>query len=702
MRAVERHELEPMIASVVYRGPDEEGMALQPGVGLAFRRLAIVDLERGQQPMSTPDGRLTLVCNGEIYNHAELRELLTAKGHAFRTASDSEVILHGYAEWGAACAERLRGIFAFALWDAPRRQLQLCRDRSGVKPLYLQLQDGELAFASEAKALLCRSGGAKGLDLLACFGPPEPDVLLDPSPFAEVTQLGAGCTLTFTADGDLRPRRYWRYSPSSELGASAAEEATIAQYRDELLRVVPMELMSDVPIGVCLSGGLDSSVVAAVAGQHVDRLPAFTTVCARSDDPWFAYGVVRSAGLDPHFISFVPEELLELLPLVAWGAEGAFDLGFVSRYQLAAAARERGLKVLLSAQGVDELMGGYDRSYAGLVRAAERAVAAERLLHSGWRDVASALRHRSAVDHRDGALQVSNVVKRLELEHAELAHYLLRFEDRMGMLASVEIRVPLLDHRLVELCAKVPATARRTLFGDKRLLREAARGLVPDTSRLRRKFAFNGNLPPVTQVLARAGRRVEASEWLSEQAIRDKGYFDPREVTRFQRAGNYRVLDAVLIVHLLDELFVSSFEPTRFASSPSPPAPEITVDESWMPVETVRISSGKGLRSTDTPWVPHEIVSIGYLQSVDQAASDRETEPVLLAVRFNDGREVLTPAPEGLDVSTVVAFVRQADGNKTYASLADLLGTSVETVLAVGRFAIEYGLVRHDPAPGPS
>jgi asparagine synthase (glutamine-hydrolysing) len=695
-----------MLATVAYRGPDDERYALLPGIGVGFRRLAIVDPEHGHQPMATPDGRLTLVCNGEIYNHRELRALLSEKGFAFRTQCDSEVLLHAYDEWGAALVERLRGIFAFALWDARAATLLLGRDRSGVKPLFVREQGDELIFGSEAKAVLAHPTSIRRLDPVGCFAPAEPGALLEGSPFEGVQQLGAGCTLTFAAEGGLRPHRYWSYAPSTDAGGDEAVgndpigtdavAAWIARFREELLRVVPMELMADVPIGACLSGGLDSSVVAAIAARHAPGLPTFTSVCAGSEDPWFAFGVAHAARLDPHFVRFEPDELLAELPIVAWGAEGAFDLGFVSRAQLAVSARNHGLKVLLSGQGADELMGGYDGSYAALAASADRALAAARLLDSGSADLASALRHRASGSDEDAAVEARNVAEHLGRQHAGLGPYLLRFEDRMGMLAGVEIRVPLLDHRLVEICASLPAHSRRVLFDDKRLLRDASLGLVPDSVRLRQKLAFNSHLPPMTQVLARTKHDGLAAELMTERMIHDKGYFDPREVKRAQQAANYRLLDAVLIVQLLDELFVASFEPTRFAQAPAPPTPDVTVDASWMPVEMVRTMARKGPSLDDTPAVRDDIVYVGVLERVQARGSDESAASTMLGLRFNDGRHVLMSVPEALGATLVAAFLRQADGARGYAALATAIDASSETVLAIGRFAAGKGLLHHE------
>jgi asparagine synthase (glutamine-hydrolysing) len=680
LRLARPEEIAAMLAPIAYRGPDDEATHREPGFAAGFRRLSIVDVEGGRQPLSTDDGLLRLVCNGEIYNHAELREALAARGHRFRTRSDSEAVLHAYREWGEGCAERLRGIFAFALWDAARGALFLCRDRSGIKPCFLRLDGDELHFASEAKALLAHPGAERRLDLFGCFAPPEPDALLEASPFHGVSQLGAGCSLTFTAAGEVRPVRYWSYAPTEEPGSDDDGEEDVARFRDELRKVVSMQLMTDVPLGAYLSGGLDSSVIVAAARAEAPDLTTLTSVCAGSEDPFYAYALSRATrARAARYVRFAPEDLLAELPRVAWAAEGTFDLGFVGRYQAATLARALGLKVLLSGQGADELTGGYARSYAALTATARQAAGAARILDDGWARIAAAVRGPTARD-------TSDLVAHLRREHAALSHYLLRFEDRMGMLAGVEVRVPFLDHRIVEICAGVPAARRRRLFHDKHLLRQAARGLVPEGVRLRTKFAFNTELPPVTRLLARAGRDTLAADLLTDGRVLEKGYFDPKLAGRLRAAGDYHALDAVLVVQLLDELFVSRFDPGLGGGAPIP-TPEVTVDASWMPAESV-LSARRGPSARDRPRLAAGVTHLGLLDGVPPDVSGR-----LIAVQYDHGHPALIPAPDEVDAALVVALLRRADGTQTYADLAAAIGVEIEAALAIGRFAGAEGLL---------
>ncbi len=684
-----------MLAPIAYRGPDDEAFEEMPGFGVGFRRLAIVDREHGRQPMTTGDGRLTLVCNGEIYDHGSLRDKLSSKGHQFRTKSDSEVVLHAYAQWGPYCAEHLRGIFAFAIWDATARTVFLCRDRSGIKPLFLRAQGDELLFASEAKAILAHPKVPRRLDLVGCFASVEPNAELERSPFLEIQQLGSGTTLTFGPDGVPQTRRYWSYSPTTLPEPGDSEANDIERFREELGRVVKMQLMSDVPLGACLSGGLDSSYVTALASKSQRGFQTFTTVSEGSLDPWFSFVLSRTQNLESHFLRFDPASALADLPRVAWGAEGLFDLGFASRLQLCTFARQRGIEVLLSGQGIDELTGGYDKTHAAMTAAAVQASAEEELFHSSFQKLAGLLARPT--DDGEPGPAADHVAALLRRQHADLSHYLLRFEDRMGMLAGVEVRVPFLDHAIVELCARVPPERRRTLFGDKRLVREAAKGIVPDTVRLREKYAFNGNLPTITRALEETGRATEIFALTEDAAVRAKGYFDLDRVRQLRTTRSEQMLDAVLVVHLLDELFVSHFDPLRFANAPSVSVHEVTVDESWMPAEAILFAARTGPRGSATPSLAREITFVGLLHEIARPGGSKSGK--LLVVRTSNGDEVLTLLPSELDPALVLTCLRDVDGRRSYIDIATLTAVPLDEMLAVGRFLGEKGWLVHARRP---
>ncbi len=678
-----------MLAPIAYRGPDDEVFHEGAGIGLGFRRLAIVDPEHGRQPMTSADGRLTLVHNGEIYNHAILREGLRGRGHTFRTRSDSEVVLAAYAEWGPRAVERLRGIFAFAVWDEREGTLFLARDRSGVKPLYLHARGDDLLFASEAKAILAAREVPRALDWVGLFGSPPLDAHLERSPFRGISALGAGTTLTLGPDGVTRTHRYFRYAPRVDADPDERDDEIVERFRAELADVVEMQLMSDVPLGACLSGGLDSSFVSALASEATPSLETFTTVTEGSLDAWNAFVLARAKGLRAHYLGFDPIASTALLERVAWGAEGLFDFAFVSRYELASAARDRGIRVLLSGQGIDELVGGYDGSPEAMARAAVRADLEARLAGTAHADLTALLASPASPTSPEVA---ESVVEHLRHLHASLAGYLLRFEDRMGMLAGVEVRVPFLDHVIVEACAAISPGARARLFGDKRLVREAARGLLPETVRARPKFAMNANMPSLSSAVL--GRPGELAALLGDAVVHDKGHFDVARVRHLRETRNERLLDAVLVTHLLDELFVSRFDPARFADRPPPRPPEVVVDESFLPAEAILFAARRGGRAGDAPSRRREIAFVGRLASVAPSLEGARAE--LFLVRTTGGEELSISLPPDLPADRAVAFLCAIDGLRTYAELATDLGATVDEVLALGRFFAEREWVKHE------
>jgi asparagine synthase (glutamine-hydrolysing) len=687
LRAVPRRELEPMLRTIAYRGPDDEAFAELAGFSAGFRRLAILDVAHGRQPMTTPDGRFTIVHNGEIYDHLDLRRALEADGARFATTSDAETLLQAFARFGPDVVRRVRGIFAFAIWDAVERRLFLARDPSGVKPLYVARIDGELWFASEAKALLARQGAERGLDPVRLFAPPPEDASIFPSAFRGVLELAPGARATFDASGELSAERYFHYAPRAEPDDEVDRDAHVAAFAEEVARVVRMQLLSDVPLGACLSGGLDSSLITALAAADAPRLATFTTVVEGSQDPWNAFLLARAKGLDAHYLAFEPEVAVADLRRIAWASEGLFDLAFVSRHELCRAARDRGVRVLLSGQGLDELVGGYDESPEAMLRAARRDEAARDLVASTHPDLERLFADPVDATRPDDARRVA---ARLRRHFADLSRYLLRFEDRMGMLAGVEIRVPFLDPRVVERCAAVGPKLRAELFGDKRIVREAARGVLPEPIRLRRKLALNGNMPSMFAALERA--KSDLSELLSERTVREKGYFDPERVRHLVDTRDERLLDAVLAVHLLDDVFVAGLDASRAEAAQRALPPEIRVDEAWMPAEALLFAARTGSRAGDVPRLSREIAFFGRLCAASEPARD------LLAIRTIRGEDLHLVPPDDLDLDAATAFLGAIDGARSYAVLAEALGLGLDAAIALGRFFAERGLVAHGRA----
>ncbi len=539
---------------IAHRGPDDSGIFADDRAGLVHRRLSIVDLQTGGQPLSNEDGTIWIVFNGEIYNHADLRRGLEAAGHAYRTKSDTETIVHAYEEWGDACVDRFRGMFAFAIWDQPRRRLLLARDRLGIKPLYWTFTRGRVVFGSEIKAVL-ESGliapdvnAARIPEMLATRYVSGPETL-----FKGVLRLMPGHVLTFQ-QGVIRTRQYWDVprSPGAESARADAPRtltAAVARFRDLLRESVRLRLMSDVPLGMFLSGGLDSSAVAALMAPMVDhQLQTFSV--AFSDRAYseltYAREVVEAVGARGHEIVIDEGDFFGALPRLVWHEdEPIAHTSSVPLYFVSKLAREH-VKVVLTGEGSDELMAGYGKYmralwnwrlggvYERLVPAAGRRVIRDAVVPRLPARVGRyARRSFLAVPHDPDATFFDNFAaiplaeqRRLLLPGAATASVsdvygpsldyflardrrgedvlqrllytdiktylveLLMKQDQMSMATSIESRVPFLDHVLVEYVASLPSRWKLSGLTTKRLLREAVRGILPAAILDRPKMGF--------------------------------------------------------------------------------------------------------------------------------------------------------------------------------------------------------------------
>src|SRR6266850_204508 len=357
--------LDRMCRRITHRGPDDQGMMISGGVALGMRRLSIIDLVGGRQPMSGCGGLMTIVFNGEIYNFRELQRDLQTRGHQFKTHSDTETILHAYEEYGAACVERLRGMFAFAIWDAPRRELFIARDRAGKKPLYYTItRRGTLLFGSELKSLrehpeFHAETSLEALDAYLTFGyVPDPLTI-----FRDVHKLPPGHHLTFTA-GRARVEQYWDF-PYSEPQAEPAqsEEVCLEELRELLDEAVRVRLVSDVPLGAFLSGGVDSSTVVGLMARHTDQ-PVKTFSIGFHEDSYnelkYARVAAKHFGTDHHEFIVTPD-ICEIVDDLVWHFDEPFaDSSAIPTYMVSKLAREY-VTVVLSGDGGDELFGGYTR-----------------------------------------------------------------------------------------------------------------------------------------------------------------------------------------------------------------------------------------------------------------------------------------------------------------------------------------------------
>jgi len=519
-----------------HRGPDGFGEWSSPDrlAYLAHNRLAIMDLsEAGRQPMANEDGNVQLTFNGEIYNFRDLRRELEAAGHRFISNADSEVIVHGYEQWGLDIVPRLRGIFAFGLWDQARRRLVLARDHLGVKPLYYSLRDGQLAFASEPRALLPLLPGACEPDIDALFGYLRLGYVQgSASIWSGVSRLAAATIMEFDADaGTAEMHRFW--APPTAVGTGSLEEA-IARTDKLLESSVREQLMSDVPIGVFLSGGIDSSLVSAYAAKAAPNIDSFFIdfIGWSGSEREDAQLAARHVGTRHHvaqvdhaaFDLQDPERARELF--FAFD-EPIADASILPTWHLARRIREE-VTVALSGDGGDELFGGYNwyrqvlathrRRAAWLFERSRRRVGLGREWPNGCRDQhdyyhllhcpsfrTSELQQLFPQWHREAESAPTGI--RIELpggcgpedprywQHVDLHSFLvddnLARVDRASMAHGLEVRVPMLDYRIVDLALSLPAHLADPSGDSKQILRRVARAHLPQALQTKPKQGFS-------------------------------------------------------------------------------------------------------------------------------------------------------------------------------------------------------------------
>jgi len=603
---------------ITHRGPDEAGLHCDAAAALAHRRLSIVDLSTGQQPLSNEDGTVWVSFNGEIYNHAEVRAELQAFGHRYRTRSDTETIVHAYEQWGNACVDRFRGMFAFAVWDAPRKRLLLVRDRLGIKPVYWARTRDALLFASEIKAILAS-------DLVQA----EPNYAVLPEVlstrytsgtdtlFSGIYKLLPGHLLVFER-GEIAIRQYWdiprrdgspeglRYrsdegsdsrsagrqacrSDNGSAGRQACPEP-VARFRELLEESVRLRLMSDVPLGMFLSGGIDSSAIAAIMARMIDR-PLQTFSVAFKERAFneldYAREVARAIGADSHEIVIDDGDFFGALPKLIWHEdEPIAHTSSVPLYFVSKLAREH-VTVVLTGEGSDELLAGYGkyprvafnwragtvyervmpeairqsiargvvprlprrlaryatRSFLAMDRSPEamffdnfasiRLADQQRLLAPGLRALATRDRaYGRSVDYFNTLNGTSTLLDRLL--YADIKTYLVELlmkQDQMSMATSIESRVPFLDHKLVEYAATLPDEWKLQGWTTKRVLREAMKGLLPASILNRPKMGF----PVPFAGWTRGAWNGVVREVLLDRRSRERGLIDPVAVDRLLR-----------------------------------------------------------------------------------------------------------------------------------------------------------------------
>jgi asparagine synthase (glutamine-hydrolysing) len=590
--------LNRMTDALAHRGPDGRGIYVGGAIGLGHRRLAILDLTAAAaQPMANKDGTLRIAYNGELYNHLELAADLRARGHRYRSRSDTETVLHAYEEWGEACLQRFDGIFAFALWDAPRRRLLLARDRFGVKPLYYRLTAQALWFASEVKGLLA----VRDLEVRVC---PEAlgeyftfqNVLTDRTLFDGVRLLPPATTL-IVEEGQVRQSRYWELP----LARNAWTEADAADaVRAAFQRAVERQLMSDVPVGAYLSGGMDSASITAVASRRIPRLMTFTGGFDLSsvtglelafDERADAERVSAATGTEHYEMVLHAGDLAWALPRVVWHLE---DLRVGMCYQNYYIARlaSRFVKVVLAGAGGDELFGGYPWRYAVVGDARDEDDFARRHYRYWCRLVpdeakpafftpevwAKVRAHPTADLHRAmiaSTRTLHPVERALDFEARSFLHGLLVVEDKLSMAHGLEARVPFLDKALAELALSLPWEVKVSRAEGKRVLRRAMGSLLSEAILAKPKQGFS----PPDESWHRGKTMGYIRAALLDPKSLERGYFQPAAIRRVieehvtGRANHRLLIWSLLCFEWWNRIFVDG-QPPEPEAAPGPGRPD--------------------------------------------------------------------------------------------------------------------------------
>ena len=615
-RRVEAEEIARMIGIMRHRGPDGQGIHIQGPAGLGHLRLSIIDLAAGGQPMSNEDDSVWIVFNGEIYNFPELRERLLAKGHQFKSRCDTEVIIHLYEEFGTACVSQLRGMFAFAIWDVPRQRLFVARDRVGIKPLYFCKTDETLWFASEIKALLMDDRVPREINLssidsfLSHHYCPGQRTL-----FSEIHRLLPGHAFT-VENGSIRFEQYWDLAFPAER-SSLSFDAAAEELRDLLRRRVQDHMVSDVPVGFLASGGVDSTALLAFAVEQTSRqIQTFTIGFEEegfADERPYARLAAERFGTRHHEISMSADQFRDYLPAYVWHMEDpvceppAIALHYVSRL-----AREH-VKVLLSGEGGDEAFGGYPnyrnqlllermkaicgplRSCAGAglsmfhsVPKLDRVAPYGQLLpldvaehyHSrtstpfssfnvskggfytdSFRQASQPKRSDSYFNALFRRVQGQDVLSQMLYIDTKtwLPDDLLIKADKITMGNSLELRVPLLDHDVLEFAARLPSSYKVKGLQTKRILKRAFEGVVPEVILKRKKTGFP---VPYERWLRKDLQEFVRETICSERAL-GRGYFNRRGVENLlqrnaTRRGDMKTIFCLLVLELWHQRFVDN------------------------------------------------------------------------------------------------------------------------------------------------
>lgn len=721
---------------IAHRGPDDEQFHFWTNVGLGFRRLSIVDPAGGQQPLFNEAGSVAVICNGEIYNHRDLRSRF-GDGHRFETKSDCEVIVHLYEQMGMGLLQRLNGIFAFALLDKTNRKLYLCRDRLGVKPLFYYSDHQVLVFGSEVKAVLAHPDVPRTFDWAAALT--FRDRMHYPHPAHEITSffrgikhLPAGRFLEIDlTTGAVQEQVYWdaEVAGARHRGTAADREDYIRRYRDLLADSVKLQLMADVECGMFLSGGIDSVAVAFFASRH--RLLHSFTVLSQSTltngDAPFAHAASRSFDLPNHMMLYdwrdsnispsLWRTILWAVEMPMAGAEQFY------KYLLHSSAKQRlpGLKVMLLGSGSDEFNGGYSKAVFNSEdnpswRTFEQVLANHErnslLQQSGAWNCYAQVRAGETCLISDGFLAELAGVPRYEsawhgyrdMYRRLLQMYQLWHEDRTSSAHGIEARVPFLDHRIVELTYSVPAELHRDLFWDKTILREAMRGIVADqfSQRPKTPFFFGEDIRYTRRLLynmLRAENNALVEEAIEEAACaagvvsKDALWHIFR---RLPEDPEYAGVDLVLDLVNMGLLATMAKAEPAAVSPDALPIEEVAVDEWDALSERLGVSLIRRAAALERNCVLRFADGIRVVRG---EAGDRRL--VKAEEYYILRHDVLEFAIEP-DIEPWIKFLREVDGIRTVGQILHAARVAEREIWKYLEEAVEYDVLEIVPHPGPT
>ncbi len=617
-QGIDEPQLRSMLGRIVHRGPDDEGVYLDGFGAIGVRRLSIIDVQGGHQPIHNEDQRLWVVLNGEIYNFKELYDQLSSLGHHFYTRSDTEVIVHAFEEWGDDCVDRLNGMYAFAVWDKEKQRLFIARDRAGIKPLHYCLYNGRLAFASEIKALLALPDIPRELDLvslnlyLTYEHVPNPRTI-----FKDIYKLPPGHTLAFQ-EGQLSIRSYWDFDLSQ---SEAPSSMRVAEWQESfsgaLEQAVRMEMVSDVPLGVFLSGGIDSSAIAAMMTRAGGEVKSFSIAFENPsfDESKYARTVAQHLGTQHHEELLDERRMWELVPRIAEVLDEPLgDSSFIPTYLLSEFAR-RYVTVALGGDGGDELLAGYSTIQAhklsqlylkmpsflresvvapivGKMPVSDNNISLDFRIkrfveHAAYPPAERHHRWLGSFTPEEKSLLLTSEVRQQLAQHDtfDIAHELynsctaresinkllyldmklyldtdiLTKVDRASMASSLEARVPFLNKVLLDLMARMPLEFKLKGLTRKYILRESMKGILPDEVINRSKKGFN---MPVAKWI-KGELRGLVQDVLSETKIKREGLFNPVYINKLlddhlsNKRDNRKLLWTLLVFELWHDRYMA-------------------------------------------------------------------------------------------------------------------------------------------------